>query len=271
MTPPPPIAARLTDGLDRLGRWTIDVVREAAHTASVAAAIGWRAGRPGTWRRTVRAELVRQIYYTGVRTVRLPLIIAAVAGAGIVFQIVRFAGQAGQREFSLDLLLQLLINYLGPILVAMLVVGRSGMAIIGELTTMRLSRQIDLLESQGIDPLRFIVLPRVLAMAVCVPLLTVLFIAATLAIGHGVALGFGAAQQGPMDFAGDVLRLIGPAVYLRVLLTTMLSGYFIGVAACLTGLQARPAITEVPRLLPTGFVRCTLTVFLIIAALTAAF
>jgi ABC-type transporter Mla maintaining outer membrane lipid asymmetry permease subunit MlaE len=82
-------------------------------------------------------------------------------------------------------------------------------------------------------------------------------------------VAFGVAQQRPLEFSNLVLGQITPAMHLSVLLKTALVGYLVGVTACLTGLRAGTEITEVPKLLPVGFVRCAMVVFVVTAVVSA--
>src|SRR5512141_3349979 len=68
-----------------------------------------------------------------------------------------------------------LVRELGPVLTALFVVGRSGSAIATELGTMRVTEQIDAMESMAVNPIQYLVVPRILASILMFPVLTMLF------------------------------------------------------------------------------------------------
>jgi phospholipid/cholesterol/gamma-HCH transport system permease protein len=72
-----------------------------------------------------------------------------------------------------DLVALTLLRELGPMLIAVIVIGRSGSAVTAELGTMKVSEEIEALNIMAIDPVRFLVVPRFLAMLVMLPVLTV--------------------------------------------------------------------------------------------------
>ena len=67
-----------------------------------------------------------------------------------------------------------LCRELGPLMTAIIVSGRSGSAIAAEVATMKFTEELDALRTMGLEPLRFVAVPRLWAMVLCVPLLTVL-------------------------------------------------------------------------------------------------
>ena len=261
--------SRILTPLALLARWTgaffITLTRDLCLLLSVVAWVAWKTMLPSTWRRPVRVELVRQIYHSGVVTLRPVAVIAVFAGIGVFFQLVRIAGGAGQVELTRGMLVVILAGYAGPLLAALLVIGRSGTAIIGELAAMRQSRQIDMLDAQGIDSFDYVIVPRVIALTISVPLLTVAFIVLTLIVGHAGAVMFGVAQESPLSFINKVLVQMTPRVYANAALKSVLSGFFVGGMACMTDFRATESANQTPRLLPMGFVRCTTIVFTITA------
>lgn len=79
----------------------------------------------------------------------------------------------GAESYVPDLVAVSLLRELGPLLIAVIVIGRSGSAVTAELGTMKVGEEIEALEVMAINPIRFLVVPRVLAMLVMLPVLTV--------------------------------------------------------------------------------------------------
>jgi phospholipid/cholesterol/gamma-HCH transport system permease protein len=81
--------------------------------------------------------------------------------------------EMGATAFIPDLVSVSLLRELGPLLIAIIVIGRSGSAVTAELGTMKVGEEIEALQVMAIDPVRFLVVPRFLAMLIMLPVLTV--------------------------------------------------------------------------------------------------
>src|SRR3990172_564657 len=121
------------------------------------------------------SHITKQIYIIGTLSIFVIIFTGAFTGMVISLQ-----GYNTLRKFSSEGLLGSavalsLIRELGPVLTALMVTGRAGSAICAEIGIMRNSEQIDSLESMGIDPVKFLISPRLLGAVVSVPLLTAIF------------------------------------------------------------------------------------------------
>src|SRR2546423_5988361 len=135
---------------------------------------------PGTW----AAEWVRQMRNIGVDSVPLASIVAAFIGAVIAIQI-RYQLFPGVQLTLVGLASRLMIVLeLGPLLTGLVLTGRVGARMTAEIGTMRVTEQIDALETLAFDPIAYLVVPRVLASIVMLPVLTVL----ADAVGVGTAM-----------------------------------------------------------------------------------
>jgi phospholipid/cholesterol/gamma-HCH transport system permease protein len=131
--------------------------------------------------RTFRASAVaRQLEVTGVRAVPIIFLMSFLIG-GIVAQQGAFQLQYfGATIFTVDLVGILALREVAPLLTAIMVAGRSGSAITAEIGSMRMREEIDALRVMGLDPINVLVLPRVLALVIVLPLLSFLAGLATL-------------------------------------------------------------------------------------------
>jgi phospholipid/cholesterol/gamma-HCH transport system permease protein len=170
---------------------------------------------------------------------------------------------AGQEEYIGTFIVLVLVREIVPILVALILIGRSGSAIVAELGTMQISGQVRMLDAQGIDPFIFLVLPRVTAMALCMFCLTVAFLAVALGSGFVFAHLVGIGKLSLIEFINTVLMKMGPSEYAVIMLKTMVPGLIIGIICCTNGLGVTYASTEVPRVLPETFTQCVLALFVI--------
>jgi phospholipid/cholesterol/gamma-HCH transport system permease protein len=212
-----------TRSLGRAGLFSLSVLRASRPTRDF-----WR-------------ELTREIYKIGARS--LPIIVVGGAFVGLVLTLqgYRTLSRFGATN-SLSTLLGLsLYRELGPVLTALLFIGRAGSSIAAELGLMRATDQITALGLMGIDPVAKAVAPRFWAAVICVPLLTAFF--CSLAIGasyleavHVIGLDAGyfwSALKDSVDFVDD---------YCVAFLKSAVFGGTAALVAAYVGYHAEPTI-----------------------------
>jgi phospholipid/cholesterol/gamma-HCH transport system permease protein len=126
------------------------------------------------------SALTSQMVSIGVAS--MPTVCLANFLLGVVLAI-QGAGQfekLGSTELVANLVAFSILREIGPLITAVIVIGRSGSAITAELGTMKVAEEIEALDVMGIDPVKYLVVPRLIAMAVMMPVLTVL--------GEGIGL-----------------------------------------------------------------------------------
>ncbi|MFC1580801.1 MlaE family ABC transporter permease, partial [Thermodesulfobacteriota bacterium] len=128
-----------------IGGGVITALNHLRYWLSVSFAVLWQALRPLNWRRSVRREFIRQCYFTGARALGFVIILALLVGIGMVFEVLFWLDIAGQSDYVGRLIVLLLVREIAPILVALVVIGRSGAAIVAELGNMRISGQVRML------------------------------------------------------------------------------------------------------------------------------
>lgn len=163
-------------------------------------------------------------------------------GLILAFQSAISLKQFGAEIFVADLVALSLIKFLGPFMTAIIVAGRSGSAFAAELGTMKTNEEIDALTTMGIDPVRFLVVSKVTAGAIALPLLSIFTVLAGL-IGAGVvviAIGFS-----PIAYFNQVVSAINLADIVEALFKATIFGILISSIGCLRGLQAQPSARAV--------------------------
>jgi phospholipid/cholesterol/gamma-HCH transport system permease protein len=120
-------------------------------------------------------KIVQQIYYIGARSTMIIMLVSFFTGMVLGLQsyhaLVKFGAQG-----ALGTLVALtLVRELGPVLTAIMIAARAGSAITAEIGIQRISEQIDALDTMRIDPLRYLITPRITASIISFPLLTTLF------------------------------------------------------------------------------------------------
>jgi len=121
------------------------------------------------------AKVVQQVYYIGARSTLIIMLIGLFTGMVLGLQsyhaLVKFGAQG-----ALGTLVALsLVREMGPVLTAIMITARAGSAITAEIGIQRISEQIDALDTMRIDPLRYLISPRIAAAIISFPLLTALF------------------------------------------------------------------------------------------------
>ena len=223
--------------------------------------------RPSTWRRTVRAEFASTLRQAAGGGLPSTLFTASLAGIGMVSQLLYWLGLAGLGQLTGSLLVTVLLREVAPVLVGVILLGRSGMLAVAELGIRSRSGQIRTLAADGIDPFALLVVPRALAFAVASFTLGVAFALFSLVAGYVVSASLGDAYGSWWSFLFHVLGAMSARDYVVIPAKFVLIGFGVGVCSCLSGL-ASEAGAPVSVLLPRGFARGMLTVMAIDIAFT---
>ncbi|MFA6034289.1 MAG: MlaE family lipid ABC transporter permease subunit [Myxococcota bacterium] len=159
----------------RMGNNTVEALREGqlflAFVGSTVLAVGGVLRRPrtGNWH-----DVAPIMSRTGADAVPIVALITFLIGFVMAFQSAVQLKQFGANIYVADLVALSITRELGPLMTAIIVCGRSGAAFAAELGTMKVSEEIDALRTMGIGPLRFLVGPRILALFLVLPVLTLM-------------------------------------------------------------------------------------------------
>jgi phospholipid/cholesterol/gamma-HCH transport system permease protein len=232
------------DWLGAVGRGAIRRVLDAdelLHTFSDAVASVWTPGAAA--RETVRRVITTQILYTGVQALSLVSVIAFLLGASIIIQTNLMGSADG--ELLGKVLVAVVLRELAPLVTAIVIAGRSGTAMATELGNMKVNSEVLALSSLGIDPPRFIVLPRLVASIVSVLVLMIYFsvvaifgafVVAQLTATASWGSLYSGVSRGVMSFDLGLFLLKGVGL-----------GAIVGWLCCHYGLQVKSSPTEVPQ------------------------
>lgn len=127
----------------------------------------------------------------GVNALPIIFLVGALMGLVMAFQSAVPLKRFGADVFVADLLAISMLRELGPLTTAILLAGRSGAAFAAEIGTMKVNEEVDALTTMGLSPLRFLAVPRILAAAFVMPVLTMFFNLFALIGGAVVVTGFG--------------------------------------------------------------------------------
>ena len=118
-------------------------------------------------------EVFHQMVLIGVRALPMAALTTFSIGLTLAMQAAGQLSKMGASQFVPDLVILSLLRELGPLLIGVIVIGRSGSAVTAELGTMKVSEEIEALQVMAINPIRFLIVPRFLAMMIMLPVLTV--------------------------------------------------------------------------------------------------
>lgn len=119
------------------------------------------------------AECFRQMIRIGVQALPMSSLTALSIGLTLAMQSAQELLKLGAEAYVPDLVSVSLLRELGPLLTGVIVIGRSGSAVAAELGTMKVSEEIEALQVMAINPIRYLVIPRVIAMLIMLPVLTI--------------------------------------------------------------------------------------------------
>ncbi len=222
------------------------------------AALSWgvvREGvRPATWRRTVRRAFMASLTRAVGGSLGTIAATALVVGVGLVFEALYWLRTAGQEGQIGRILVVVLVRELSPLLIGIILLGRSGMATLAEFGALRTEGELEILRAEGLDIFQLLVLPRAVAFAFAAFTLGVIFVLVALVSGFVTGSIAGAVNQSIFAFLDAVLRAMTVRDFAIFPTKLVLIGLTVALACCVTALSARE--TEGPStVLPRGFTR----------------
>ncbi|WP_347359101.1 ABC transporter permease [Bdellovibrio sp.] len=219
--------------------------------------------------RQIIGVISAQIYFTGWQALPLVSVLALGTGSIILLQSVSNLSMLGGTQMIGNFLIVMIVREAGPLLVALVVIARSGTAVASEVGNMRANREIEALESMGINPLSFIVFPRVLGGIISVLGLAFYFNFIAL-IGGFLVTRF--IQDLPLAFYTDsLMRAFAKEDVLIFLLKNGFSGMIIFVVCCYQGLSVKRSPHEVPQVTTQAVVNSIIFVVVFNLMVTALF
>lgn len=195
--------------------------------------------------RTIFSVVSAQIYFTGWQAMPLISVLAIATGSIVILQSSAQLSLLGGSQMIGNLLVVIIVREVGPLLTSLVVIARSGTAVASEVGNMRANREIDALESMGINPLSYIVFPRIVGGVVSVVSLAYYF---TMIALFGGYLCTRLIQDIPVAFyIESLVRALAAEDIFLFLVKTSFSGMIIFVVSCYQGLLVKRSSHEVPQ------------------------
>ena len=237
---------RISDGLVELGQLAL-LARDFVASLCIV--------RPGG------RDLLRQIHFMGVKSQSVVLITGAFTGMVLCVQAYFQFHKVKMDTAALALVSVSMCDELGPVLTGLMVAGRVGAAIAAELGTMRVTEQIDALRTLATHPVDYLVVPRIVALLVAMPLLTV----EAMAIGIGSAYFVGAVLMGiePTYLWENMLKYTGSVDVVIGLIKAFFFGGIVALIGCYKGMYCGEGAVGVGRATTESVVYSSITILIV--------
>ena len=217
--------------------------------------------KSGVAKNVIRPRIRQEIARAGVALMPMFLFVALALGFLVIGQTVSALAKFGATGYLGTTMVIVIVRELGPLLAAMLVLARVGTAHVIELGTARALGEVEALEALGIDPVHYLIVPRVIGMAVGVFALTVYLIIGALVSGYLFAF----LQDVPLtpgDYFKQITEALGWLDFALLALKTVAFGFFIAIVTCYHGLAQPLRLEDVSRVavraVTQGVVVCVL-------------
>ena len=191
----------------------------------------------------IRQEVSR----AGTRLLPMFLFVAFVLGFLVIGQTFSVAAKYGATDYIGAIMVTVVVRELGPLMAAVLALARVGTANVIELGTARATGEVEALEAAGIDPVHYLIAPRVIGMTLGVFSLTVFLILGALGSGY-LFLFLQNVPLTPSDYFKEITGSLSWLDFVLLALKSCTFGFFIGIVSCYHGLAQPLRIEEVSRL-----------------------
>jgi phospholipid/cholesterol/gamma-HCH transport system permease protein len=188
----------------------------------------------------------REISRAGVQLLAMYMFVAFVLGFLVIGQTISVAARFGAFDYVGTVMVTVVVRELGPLLAAVLMLARVGTANVIELGTARALNEVEALETVGIDPVHYLIVPRVIGMTLGVFSLTVYLILATLASGY-LCVFVQNVPLTPGDYFKELADSLSWLDFALLALKSCAFGFFIGIVTCYHGLAQPLRLEEVSR------------------------
>jgi phospholipid/cholesterol/gamma-HCH transport system permease protein len=223
--------------LEQIGERAIVARSNAREFVKMLARAGKGAGR---WligkERKHTGALIELSVTMGANAVYIVSLLGLLIGVVLAFQAAYQLRQFGAQLFMAEVVSIGMVREFGAVITAVILSGRSGAAIAAELGTMSINEELDALRSMGIDPVRYLVPPRLLAMSLVTPLLSMWATAAGIAGGVAIA---GVVGVPPLAVYHRMTDSLVPSDFVLGFTKSLLFGWIIALVGCFMGLRTR--------------------------------
>jgi len=208
-----------------------------------------------------RGETIRQSLQIGVSALPIIGLISFLIGFILALQSAVQLRQFGANIYVADLVAVAMVSEMGPLITAIMVAGRSGSAIAAEIGTMKVSEEMDALHVMGIDPIPYLIVPKLYAIVLTLPLLTVM--ANIIGIIGGMVIGITYLNLDIIPFYNEVISVLRYKEIVTFLVKSVTFAVIIVVTGAYFGLKVKGGAEGVGKMTTAAVVT---SIFLVIVA-----
>ena len=219
--------------------------------------------------RTVFGVISAQIYFTGVQALPLISVLALASGGVTIMQSTSNLALVGGGTMIGKLMIMIILREVAPLLTALIVIARSGTAVASEIGSMRVHQEIEALEVMGIDPLSFIVFPRLVGGMLSVLCLAFYFV--MIAVLGGYLLTSWTTDLAFSFYSDSLAAALTPADAWVFVIKNCFSGAIIFINSCHQGMLVGSSPHEVPQATTRAVVNSVVYVVLFNLLVTTIF
>ncbi len=258
--PEPPRRSSLVDRIANLGRTTTGLAREFTDFAHMLGAITLSLVRAVANPRSFRfTSTISHLDKVGWQAVPIMLLITFLIGAIIAQQGFFHFRKFGADAYVVDMVGILVLREIGVLIIAIMMAGRSGSAYTAELGSMKMREEIDALRTMGRDPVDVLILPRIVALVIALPILT--FMGSMAALYGGGLVAWLYAGMSPTIYIERLREAISVTHFEVGMIKAPFMALVIGVVACAQGLAVKGSAESLGRETTASVVK---SIFLVI-------
>lgn len=216
-----------------------------------------------------KSAIVSQLVRVGVRSVGIVSLVSACVGLILAFQLAPPLDDFGKRDLIANIIGIAVARELGPLIGAIVLTGFAGASIAAEIGTMVVSEEIEALEAHALDPVRFLVVPRVIAAVISMTVLAALAIFMALAASAVISsIGLGVPWESYKTGIREQVKLVD---FLTGVAKASVFGLLIGLIACANGLKVTGGAAGVGKATTSTVVQCVVAIVIADLIFTAIF
>ena len=216
-----------------------------------------------------RQAIVSQIVRVGVRSVALVALVSGCVGLILAFQLAPPLDDFGKRDLIANIIGVAVSRELGPLIGAIVLTGFAGASIAAEIGTMVVSEEVEALEAHALNPVRFLVVPRVIAAVLSMTVLATLSTFAALSAAALISsLGLGVPWE---SYKAGTLEQVKLVDFLTGIGKASVFGLLIGLIACANGLKVTGGAAGVGKATTSTVVQCVVAIVIADLIFTAIF
>jgi phospholipid/cholesterol/gamma-HCH transport system permease protein len=221
--------------LETVGEKTIEYIGDLRDLLSFTGELVMSLGRLATGRATyLRSHLAQYIQEAGAEALPIVSLISFLIGMIFAFVGIMQLQNFGAGIYTADLVGIAMVREMAPIMTAIIMAGRTGAAYAAEIGTMKVNEEIDALTTLGIDPVDFLVSPRVVALVLMLPLLTLY--GSLLGILGGTAVGLAMLDVSLPQYVAQTIDAVGLNSLFGGLFKSVVYGSLVALAGCQQGM-----------------------------------